>query len=90
MIHHPWLGQDGNPLNDVSAYAQIINYVNIMYAIVTHIVTMLTLNSRGITTFSAPLPIRVQMRLSVCRLTTMLVSQIDARRRKPLWLVSTT
>ncbi|KAF8721973.1 hypothetical protein AX14_010033 [Amanita brunnescens Koide BX004] len=30
VTHHPWLGQDGNPLNDVSAYAKIINYVSIM------------------------------------------------------------
>ena len=90
VTHHPWLGQDGNPLNDVSAYAQMINYVNIMYAIVTYLLPRLTLNSWGITTFSAPLLIQVQMRLSVCKPTTMRISQIDARSRKPLWHVSTT
>jgi len=30
VTHHPWLGPNGKPLTDVSAYANMINYVNIM------------------------------------------------------------
>lgn len=28
--HLPWNGSDGNPLTDVSAYAKLMTYVNIM------------------------------------------------------------
>ncbi|KAF8628575.1 hypothetical protein AX17_005971 [Amanita inopinata Kibby_2008] len=30
VTHHPWLGPDGNPLSDVSSFANVITYVNIM------------------------------------------------------------
>lgn len=29
--HLPWLGSNGQPLTDVSAYAAVMDYVNIMY-----------------------------------------------------------
>lgn len=30
MTDLPWIGSDGNPLSDVSAYAQQMTYANIM------------------------------------------------------------
>lgn len=31
--HLPWLGTNGKPSSDVSAYAAVIDYVNIMYVV---------------------------------------------------------
>lgn len=30
--HAPWAGADGTTLNDVSAFAESLTYINIMYA----------------------------------------------------------
>ncbi|KAF8890745.1 glycoside hydrolase superfamily [Infundibulicybe gibba] len=45
--HLPWLGSNGNPLTDVSAYAAQMTYVNIMCVIIAHASTPTLTQSRN-------------------------------------------